>query len=145
MIIGYHYHIPGIRKNGKYLTSSQQGIFIDGLAPHAEKIICYLHSPNDDELITMDYVIKNENVEIVSIGTHDSIYKRTLFPYKYTSKIISKDFDILFLRGPSPLLPILLLKYNKIPIALLIVGDYVRIDVLKKKINIKNILIFLFP
>lgn len=142
MIIGYHYHIPGIIKNNKFYTSAQQGLFIETLSTYVKKIICYLHFPNDDDLATMDYIIENKNVVLINIGNHDSVYNRTIFPEKYLNKINPKDFDILFLRGPSPLVPYLLFKYKTCLITLLIVGDYSKEHAIHNIINFKKLIIY---
>ncbi len=144
MIIAYHYHIPGIKRNGKILTSSQQGIFLDGLAIYFKKIICYLHYPNRADVGTMDYTIKNSNVELISLGAHDNVYKRLLFSFKYTRNINAKEFDLFLFRGPSPLIPFLLYNYRSIQSVLLIVGDYSRENALYKNINLKKIVVFIW-
>ena len=45
MILGFHYHIPALITNGTIKTSAQQGFFLDSLAIHFEKVICFSVKP----------------------------------------------------------------------------------------------------
>jgi len=123
--LGYHYHIPAMRVDGKIHTSAQQGIFIENLAKHTRKIVCYFHTPRIDEIKLLDYTIKNKRIKFINIGPHKSVYFRELFANKYLTKINLKEIDILLVRGPSVLLPALIRKAGNIPTALILVGDYV--------------------
>lgn len=123
--LGFHYHVPALtRENGIY-TSGPIGCFIDSIASVCEKMTCFLHSPRIDEFPLMDYRIAAKNVELIDIGPHVSVPTRFLHARKYL-KIIQKHtngLNLLLLRGPSPLLPILV-SGSAIPTALLLVGDY---------------------
>ena len=124
MNIGFYYHIPAVDQGG-LVTRGDQGCFIDSLASQCSKVICFLHSPNPQEQIMMDYKVKATNVELVDLGLRGSAMNRTLQSRKFIHKFkrYFGGLDLLLLRGPSPLLPALAWAAS-VPIALLLVGDY---------------------
>lgn len=126
MNLGFHYHIP-MKLEGKALfTSGYLGRFIDSLAENCAQLACFMHSPRADELEQMDYCIKSSNVEFVDIGAHSSVPKRLLKSH-HVQKIVSRhsdQLDAMLIRGPSPLLPAIANAVGDLPIALLLVGDY---------------------
>ena len=75
----------------------------------------------------MDYRIQAPNVKWVNIGPHDSMPKRTLRAYRATNLIREhrEDLDAMLIRGPTPLLPFVARAAGSVPVALLLVGDYV--------------------
>lgn len=124
--IGYHYHIPALLRDGKIWTSGQQGIFIDALAMHCSKLMCFFYSPNSFEIDQMDYEVKSKNISLISLGCHEPVPIRLLKSKKALKTIKKHSIDLLVLRGPSPLLPRLANYFLKLmPVCLLIVGDYV--------------------
>jgi glycosyltransferase involved in cell wall biosynthesis len=127
MRLGFHYHIPAVSKQDGIYMPGYLGRFIDSLAGFCEKVVCFQHSPRDDELEHMDYRITSPNVEWVNIGPHDSVIKRTIFASRYTRHVRSYagKLDILLVRGPSPLLPAMV-SASPVPTALLLVGDYLK-------------------
>lgn len=130
MIIGFHYHVPAIEKNGKIYIPGYLGTFLDGLANNCDELICFLHSPKKNELDSMDYEIQTNNIKLINIGAHDKIFKRT-FNYKKYLKIIDKNIsnlDLMLIRAPSPLLPFIAFSClkQKVKYSYLIVGDYVK-------------------
>lgn len=131
MRIGFHYHIPAMRKqDGAIYIPGYLGVFIDGLAQQCDEVICFLHSPLSQEQDQLDYKIKMPNVELVDIGQHVHMLKRTAMFYKYTN-VMKQHFsrlDLMLVRGPSPLLPFISYncKHQRLPYAYLLVGDYVK-------------------
>ena len=125
--LAYHYHVPAWRRpDGRVLTSSTEGRFLDSLASHCEQLVCFLHEPRDEERRGLDYVFDSPNLRWVSFGRHASTPERTLFPWRFTQPLTRwRDrLDALLLRGPSPLLPATARQAAGLPIAMLLVGDY---------------------
>lgn len=102
-----------------------QGRFIDALAKHCREVVCFLHTPVEDEVGRTDYTVASPNVRLVSIGPHSSVPSRLLKAHKYMRQVscARSELDVILLRGPSPLLPLLAHAVRPIPTALLIVGD----------------------
>jgi len=125
MRLGFHYHNPAVIRDGHIYLPGDTGPFIDSLAGYCEQVICFLHSPNPNDLDLMDYRISSNNVRLIDIGTHSSVIERTLKANTYTSFLrrYGSEMDILLVRGPSPLLPAMV-RASPVPTALLLVGDY---------------------
>lgn len=124
--LGFHYHVPAKELDGKIFMPAYFGRFIDSLAPYCQKLICFLHTPRRDEEQTMDYLIINSNVELITLGPHSSVPKRLLSSFK-VKKIVEEwlpQMDCMLIRGSSPLLPVIADACKGIPISLLIVNDY---------------------
>jgi len=128
MLLGYHYHVPMFRDaEGRLRTPGYHGCFLDALAEHCERLICFLHTPRLGEMGIMDYALKASNVEWVDIGPHVSVPERSLCRWRLTGPLRrwKARLDCLLIRGPSPLLPAAASAVRGLPVALLIVGDYV--------------------
>lgn len=126
MRLGFHYHIPARIVNGKIYTMSVQGLFLDSLAIHCEKVILFLYKPLESELPSLDYEIQSGNVELVSLVKHYSIPVRLLLNRLVRAKINKrvKDIDILLMRAPTPLLPLITKDIKKkIKFSYLVVGE----------------------
>lgn len=127
MNLGFHYHIPMLQiDDGHLRTPGYIGRFLDSLAAHVDTLVCFLHSPREDELPQMDYTLNAPNLEFVNIGVHSSVHHRMLHAKKITHHLHQhlERLDILLIRGPSPLLPAMAKAAGDLPIALLLVGDY---------------------
>jgi len=85
-----------------------------------------LHEPNPGEIITFDYALQADNVDLVHLPPRKSAPYRLLHARKFSGfiKQHSQDIDALMLRGPTPLLPSLANADKSLPIILMIVGDY---------------------
>ncbi len=125
MNLGFHYHIPATIKNGAIYMPGYLGCFVDSLAEHCEKLTCFLHSPTAQEEQFLDYQIQSSQVRWVDLGTHSSVPKRLLRSRQITKTIKQniRDVDMLLLRAPTPLLPIISKAVGDFPTALLLVGD----------------------
>ena len=126
MRLGFHYHIPGYLKEGKIITMSLQGLFVDSLAPLCKKVIVFFHSPRPDEVSLMDYEIKSMNVELVNMGVHSSVPLRLLNSRTIVRNIEERvnELDVLLIRAPTPLLPIITKAVKKrIKVSYLVVGE----------------------
>jgi glycosyltransferase involved in cell wall biosynthesis len=124
--LGFHYHIPAEQRNDSIYTYGFQGRFIDALARRCQQVICILHSFGPDETLSLDYSIQAENVDWVSLGPQISVPRRMLNS-NYYARIIqncSNKIDVMLIRGPSPLLPVVANACKRIPTVLLLVGDY---------------------
>lgn len=75
--LGFHYHVPAeVRSDGVILVPGYLGRFLDGLAGHCERVICFQHSPSEAQCAELDYEIQQSNVEVVTIGRHCSVPER---------------------------------------------------------------------
>jgi glycosyltransferase involved in cell wall biosynthesis len=127
MRIGFHYHLPAQYRDGRIWTLALQGLFLDSLAPYFEKIVLFLHTPTDSELSLMDYVlVSGDKFELISIGEHSSTPNRLLKGNRISALIAkhSSKIDILLLRSPTPLLPLVVKKIAPTTrFAYLVVGE----------------------
>lgn len=103
--LGFHYHIPIENINGELRTPAYFGFFIDSLAPHFDKIVCFMHSKGS-MAIEMDYAIQSSNVELIDLGPYDRIFVRKFKFWREKSelKISLKGIDRLLVRASTPLL-----------------------------------------
>lgn len=125
--LGFHYHIPMMAdEQGQLHTPGYLGRFLDSLAEHCASLACFMHSPRPDELAQMDYTIQSPNVRWIDIGPHTSIPKRTLNARRISRPLQEQRhaLDALLIRGPSPMLPSMAKAAGDVPVALLLVGDY---------------------
>lgn len=127
MKLGFHYHIPAFQNElGEYWTAGEQGVFLDSLASKCETLICFLHTPLENEIPYMSYRLQSRNISLVSLGPHEGLVKRLLRTRWILASISAwfAQIDVLLLRGPSPFLPSIAHRATKTPVVLLIVGDY---------------------
>jgi len=127
--LGFHYHIPMYTDETETLrTSGYFGRFLDSLAAECETLICFMHSPRADEVPQMDYAIQAQNLIWVDIGPHVSVPQRMMSAHKITAALRKRcnQLDAMLIRGPSPLLPAMSAAAGALPLALLIVGDYMQ-------------------
>jgi glycosyltransferase involved in cell wall biosynthesis len=125
--LGFHYHIPAARRDGAIYVPGYLGRFLDGLGRHCEQVICFSHTPRVQEGVYMDYRISSCNIKLVEIGPHVDVPRRTIAAGIFARPIKEwrTRLDALLLRGPSPLLPAMARAAGDLPVALLLVGDYV--------------------
>jgi glycosyltransferase involved in cell wall biosynthesis len=124
--LGFHYHIPAFTQDGHIYLPGYLGRFIDSLAEHCEEVVCFLHSPLPAEKAMMDYRIISGNITLVESGPHVSVPRRMLARRQIGNKIRrgSPDLDVMLIRGPTPLLATVAHAVEGVPLALLLVGDY---------------------
>jgi len=125
--LGFHYHIPMLRdSHGSLRTPGYLGRFLDSLAQHCDTLVCFAHSPRPDEADYMDYPLQSTNIEWVDMGAHCSVPRRALRAHALTQPVREwrARLDALLIRGPSPLLPAMARAAGDLPVALLLVGDY---------------------
>jgi glycosyltransferase involved in cell wall biosynthesis len=142
--LGFHYHLPACQaSNNEILTPGFQGRFIDSLAESCASLVCFLHSPLPGEIEWMEYTIQSRRVTLVNLGPHVSVPKRILSSPQIARKVRSSlnMLDAMLIRGPSPLLPTVASAADGLPIALLLVGDYVAgLEDLKQPFWRKNLI-----
>ena len=124
MRIGFHYHIPAIRKGSKIKMPGYLGLFVDSLAEKCSTLVCFLHSPLEHEIAEMDYELRSNNVELVHIGPHISILPRTYNAWKKRRiyQQWEEKLDLLLIRASTPLLPVISAVWKK-PMVLLLVSE----------------------
>jgi glycosyltransferase involved in cell wall biosynthesis len=128
MKLGFHYHIPYYKENGHILVPGFFGVFLDSLADNVNELVCFLHEAKPSEQRFADYELRNKNIRIVSMGIHGSVPGR-IFKKKQIFKSIKEEIDnidLVLVRAPSPLVPYFKSYFPAKPLALLIVGDYVK-------------------
>lgn len=126
--LGFHYHLPFQRSpDGTLQTAGFQGRFLDTLAAHCDTLVCFAHSPRPNEQNLVDYTLQAPNIQWIDMGLRTSVPHRMLNARAFTQAL--KDnrhcIDALLIRGPSPLLPAMAKAAGDLPLALLLVGDYV--------------------
>lgn len=125
--LGFHYHIPAYRDAESNLhTAGYLGRFLDSLARNCDQLVCFLHAPGRTDNSPLDYIIQSDNLSWVNIGAHTSVPKRMLFSRRMSRPLREQrhTLDALLIRGPSPLLPAMAKAAGDLPVALLLVGDY---------------------
>ncbi|MHA1279552.1 MAG: glycosyltransferase family 4 protein [Candidatus Helarchaeota archaeon] len=130
MRVGFHYHVPVVCRDSQIRMPAYFGLFIDSIAGFCDKLIFYANSPVKSEITRMDYVIKSTNLEVVNLGPHLTIPLRILRALPAIPKIMQcqKCLDVLFLRAPTPLLPLFRLVWKKPTVLLLVADDVAGID-----------------
>ena len=126
MRLGFHYHIPAQIKDGFICLPGYFGRFIDSLAGQVDRLDLFLHQPSPHETQFMDYPIQADNAYLYDLGPHNSVPRRLLHSGSITAPVRRQrdQLDALLIRGPSPLLPAVARAAGNLPIALLLVGDY---------------------
>ena len=127
MRLGFHYHVPAYRlPSGEIVTSGPLGRFLDALASRCEELVCFLHSPRQDEIPYLDHVFQAANLRWIPAGKHRSVPWRTAWSHRITRPLAEgrSQLDAVLLRGPSPLLPAFARAARPLPTTLLLVGDY---------------------
>ena len=128
LYLGFHYHIPAYQNRaGEICMPGYLGRFVDSLAEQCVGVVCFQHSPLSQEVAFMDYAIQSPKVTWVDLGPHVSLPKRLMrLPHVVQSvRTWRNRLDALLIRGPSPLLPAVARAAGRVPLALLLVGDYV--------------------
>jgi glycosyltransferase involved in cell wall biosynthesis len=137
MHLGFHYHIPAHVVDGKIYTIAFQGLFIDYLAKHFDKVTLYMYLPLEHEKKELDYALTSENVSLVSLMKHYKIpFRIALYPrIKKKIKKLAETVDLLLVRAPTPLLPLITKDISKkIPFAYLVVGEMsLHVDAIQQK------------
>ena len=126
MRLGFYYHVPAIRNEGKILVPGYLGRFLDELAKNISELVIFLHEPNQDENVIFDYQIHANNVSLVLLPQRKSAPYRLIHSYKF-SRIVkdhADSIDAMLFRGPTLLLPSLARAVGPLPIILMIIGDY---------------------
>ena len=129
MRLGFFYHTPMRQTaNGQLLTAGYLGVFLDSLAPHVERLLCFMYPARTDaDMTECDYALQHDNIAWINIGAKQSAWKMSLFPQSYTRHLHAHlhEIDALLIRAPSPLAPALGQAVDaSTPTILLLVGDY---------------------
>ncbi|MFZ5447034.1 MAG: glycosyltransferase family 4 protein [Thermodesulfobacteriota bacterium] len=124
--LGFHYHVPALSLNGQIFLPGYLGRFIDSLATHCEEVVCFLHAPLPGEHVLIDYPVRSAKVSLIDIGPHVSVPRRLLSSRQVASKIRNEcqGLDVMLIRGPTPLMATIAQAVEGVPVALLLVGDY---------------------
>ena len=115
MKLGFYYHIP-LNSSGEGLKiPAYLGVFLDSLARELTSLTLFLHEANTKESLQCDYVLKERNIQYVSLGLKNSAWARFLWPEQKLKRIKSRasSCDIILVRAPSPLAPTFFKMFNK--------------------------------
>ena len=125
--LGFYYHVPVLWEGESVRLPGFLGRFIDGLAVHSGQLTCFFHeAESSDNRSICDYIPHSTNLTWINLGPPRSALFCSFFPHPILRrfKAYRNQLDALLIRGPSPLLPSLACAAKKIPIILLLVGDY---------------------
>lgn len=123
-VLGYHHHSTfTIDENGRYKIIKLHGVFLEELSMHYDQLILFLYQNSDKNSGYEDYVIKRENIKIVSLGIKKNLIYRTIFGHKYANLIQRVNIDKIIVRSPTPLMPFIVNVLNNKTIPM-VVGDY---------------------
>ena len=125
--LGFHYHSPAkYDAAGTIHMPSYLGVFIDSLASQCDEVVCFLHCPLPHEEGLLNYAVQQPNVTLVNIGPHASVPQRMLNSGQFAKAIHTwrDKLDAMLLRGPTPLLGTAANAAKDLPLAVLLVGDY---------------------
>lgn len=124
--LGVYYHIPAYRSGETLYLPGFFGRFIDSLAEHCQQLTGFFHHAAPDEINLCDYPLTANNIIWVDMGLPRSAPYRTLFAARFTRLIVPhlSALDALLVRGPSPLLPAIADAAGRVPVVLMLVGDY---------------------
>lgn len=127
MRLGYHYHVPLLKKKDSIWVHSYIGVFLLAIAEQVDELVLFLHEEPDQKATGYDLLIQKENIRFVSLGTKTPAWDRLLFPGRYLAKVKREieQCDAIILRSPSPLSPAIFTQFNsRVKCFFLIVGDY---------------------
>ncbi len=124
--LGFHYHLPVLVQGDSCFVPGYLGCFLDALAGHCSRLVCFLHAAGPAESDGLDYRLASPNVQVVPLEPLASVPYRTLHARRYCRPLARHlgELDALLLRGPSPLLPDMGRAAGDKPLVLLLVGDY---------------------
>lgn len=124
--LGLHYHTPFRQTADGLFMPGPFGCFVDSLAENCREVICLLHEAPASRWQECDYQIRAANVTCVNLGEARSVPYRALFAAQFIRRARPhfRSMDLLLVRAPSPLLPQLARAARPLPLAFLIVGDY---------------------
>ncbi|MES2691190.1 MAG: glycosyltransferase family 4 protein [Bacteroidota bacterium] len=129
MKIGFHYHSNYIKADNRIVVPGYIGVFIDSLASQVEVLYLFLEQQTDPNSKEEDYVLQQNNIELVSLGNRSTFYNRLLHPSHKVAivKQFAQKMDFMLLRAPTPLAPYIFFALHKTtPVYTLLVGSYVK-------------------
>lgn len=126
MRLGFYYHVPALKREGQVFVPGYLGVFLDALARECEQVVAFLHAPHPGEEAFLDYPVRAENLILEGLKRRNRAPLRMLFSARYTQALQrwKPRLDGMLIRGPSPLLPAMAKAASPLPVALLLVGDY---------------------
>jgi glycosyltransferase involved in cell wall biosynthesis len=127
MILGYHYHVSVLLKDGGIWVPSYIGVFLNAMADEVKELKLFLHEEPDPIAGGYDFQLIRDNIRFCSMGKKTPAWDRLLFPSRYLKAMEQEvlNCDALLLRSPSPLSPAIFTAFHKrVKTALLLVGDY---------------------
>ena len=127
MVLGYHYHVPVLKRGEKIFIPSYIGVFIHALAERVTRLILFLHEDPNPNAAGYDFEISMGNIEFCSLGKKTKVWERLLFPHPHVNRMWDKAItcDAILVRAPSPIAPQIFSRLHiKARIVFLVVGDY---------------------
>lgn len=144
MNIGFYYHVGTVLQSGEVAIPSHLGMFVEELARRGGAVTFYGHSGTRDE--TEDMVLSAPLVRSVDLGPKRSAVARTLRPSSSLKRFDPRkdEVEVMLVRGPTPLLPAFVRASSRVPVVLLIVGDYARWEPSSTRPRLRNALVRLW-
>lgn len=115
-----------VEKDSGLYVPAYFGRFLDSLASEVENLILFSHLPEEVDFNRNEYRLKEANIQVVYLPKKGS-FPHQLLVQRQVQKIFKKNaekFDVLLMRGPTPLMPAIGEALSDKPKALLMVGDY---------------------
>jgi glycosyltransferase involved in cell wall biosynthesis len=139
--VAFYYHIPVLIKNNKLFIPSFLGVFIDSLALNVEFLYLIMHVGCEEK--EADYMLKSNNIILISLGPKTPAWHRMIFHKKILFAKLKEisEVEYLIIRSPSPLAPFFSSCFNPQKIVFMVVGDYSEGRKQMKKNTIRSVLI----
>jgi glycosyltransferase involved in cell wall biosynthesis len=125
MNVGFHHHVPSVFDSpDRIRVPAFFGMFIEELARQAGTVTYYTYEGPDTGL--EDHPLEAPTVRPVNLGPRPQAPIALLRPSGVLKRVdLERDgVDALIVRGPGPLLPGLIRRAGRVPVAALIMGDY---------------------
>ncbi|HYF36908.1 MAG TPA: hypothetical protein VD994_16545, partial [Prosthecobacter sp.] len=105
MRLGYHYHIPVLKRGEALYTPGFAGVFLDALASQVQELRLFLHEARLGSSEGFDYRLTGTNITWVNLGEKTSAWRRSLFHRWILARVRAKaeGLDAMLVRSPSPL------------------------------------------
>lgn len=145
MKLGFYYHIPMARKDDGLYVPSYLGVFLDSLASNVTSLTLLMHDALSENHGFADYKLRKNNIIWINLGVAKPAWHRSFFPSltlkKYKEHI---DCDCIIVRSPTPLATSFQNFFQKTPVFLMIVGDYLEGADHLKESTLRDRIIYLY-
>jgi glycosyltransferase involved in cell wall biosynthesis len=127
--VGFYYHVEAVfDPDGGARVPALIGLFVQELATQMGRVTFYVHG--DARTGIEDFTLSEPLVTCVDLGPRPRFPQAMFMPGRWLRPFRPAEHgvDVMFIRGPSPLLPHLVKAAGETPVVLHIVGDYASED-----------------